>query len=71
MISLRLPSRMINRDRTDIRLLGQSITKDGTTHPSATQSDTRRLTGTIAACVLRLLYLIMIRIFGWLGWGRW
>ena len=23
MISLRLPSRMINRDRTDIRLLGQ------------------------------------------------
>ena len=36
MISLRLPSRTINRDRTDIRLLRQSITKDGTLHPSTT-----------------------------------
>jgi hypothetical protein len=36
MISLRLPSRMINRDRTDIRLLGQERDQDRTPDPSTT-----------------------------------
>jgi hypothetical protein len=36
MISLRLPSGMINSHRTDIRLLGQEHNRDGTPYPSTT-----------------------------------